>query len=365
MKISRRLFLLGLALLVAGAWVAFAWTVARDQASLASMTVTPVPEIWTPTTQPSATSSTVSTATPLPSTLTPSPAPTHTPCYQGNPEVLAPLDPVEMQRLERPPDAGPDLSPLFAKRLLIGLYGTPGGPGLGILGRASATATVSMTLMQAAEYQALLTDTQVIPFFHMVTTIADPFPGKDKNYNHRVVSTTLQPWLDVAHRHGVWSVLDIQPGHSPITVELAYVEPYIRQRDVHLAIDPEFMMSETTRIPGQLIGFMDGATLNLVQAWLNDIALATGQRKMLIIHQFDNRMFAGKEDIVPYPWVDLVWDADGFGGPGGKIKDYRQYAQEPGFEYGGFKLFYNYDAPLMTPAQVLSLEPFPVFVVYQ
>jgi len=42
-----------------------------------------------------------------------------------------------------------------------------------------------------------------------------------------------------------------------------------------------------------------------------------------------------------------------------------QYAGEPGFEYGGFKLFYNYDVPLMTPAQVLQMKPRPVFVVYQ
>ena len=88
-------------------------------------------------------------------------------------------------------------------------------------------------------------------------------------------------------------------------------------------------------------------------------------RSALIVHQFDNRMFSGKDVIEDYPWVELVWDADGFGGPGAKIADYEQYAGEPGFEHGGFKLFYNYDTPVMLPAQVLSLEPFPVFVVYQ
>jgi hypothetical protein len=76
-------------------------------------------------------------------------------------------------------------------------------------------------------------------------------------------------------------------------------------------------------------------------------------------------MFSDKEVIEDYPWVELVWDADGFGSPGSKIADFEQYAGEPGFEHGGFKLFYNYDAPLMTPRQVLRLEPFPVFVVYQ
>ncbi len=86
---------------------------------------------------------------------------------------------------------------------------------------------------------------------------------------------------------------------------------------------------------------------------------------MLVIHEFDDRMFSGKDEIVAYPMVDLVWDADGFGGPGAKIGDYQQYAREPGYEYGGFKLFYNYDTPLMTPSQVIGLEPLPAFVVYQ
>ncbi len=306
----------------------------------------------------------MSAVTPMP-TATPSPPPTPTTVYAGVPDVAASVEPVEMARLQRPPAATPVRPLLFEKRLLVGLYGTPGGPGLGILGTTSATKTVALAREQELAYQELLTDTIVIPYFHMVTTIADPHPGADKDYNHRALTTTIQSWIDVAQRHAVWSVLDIQPAHSPLTVELAYVAPFLRQRDVHLAIDPEFMMSETARIPGARIGFMDGDDLNLVQAWLNDVAIAIGQRKMLIIHQFDNRMFAGKEAIVDYPMVDLVWDADGFGSPHPKVVDYVQYAGEPGFEYGGFKLFYNYDVPVMTPAQVLGLEPQPVLVMYQ
>jgi len=66
-----------------------------------------------------------------------------------------------------------------------------------------------------------------------------------------------------------------------------------------------------------------------------------------------------------HPFVDLVWDADGFGGPWAKTEDYYQYSEEPGFEYGGFKPFYDYDEPLMTPEQVLALEPPPSVVIYQ
>jgi hypothetical protein len=321
--------------------------------------LTPTPSA-TPTMTPTPTPSPTATPTPTPSpTLTPSPTPTLTP--SPLPEAAAPDELLALAEMTDPNDTRPSL---FRRRLFVGLYGTT-GPGLGILGTASATNTVTMTREVAAEYQALLTDTLVIPGFHMVVTIADAFPGEEGRYSHRVSTDTLQTWIDVAQTHQMWSVLDIQPGHSAITEELAFVAPFVRQSNVHLAIDPEFVMSETTRIPGQHIGMMDGETLNLAQAWLNGIAEETGERKMLVIHQFDDRMFTDKAAIRDYHLVDLVWDSDGFGGPFAKIKDYDQYAAEPGFEYSGFKIFYNYDTPVMTPARVLGLTPRPVFVIYQ
>ena len=63
--------------------------------------------------------------------------------------------------------------------------------------------------------------------------------------------------------------------------------------------------------------------------------------------------------------MELVIDADGFGSPGVKIVDYVQYAAEPGFEYGGFKLFYDWDSPVMTPADVMNLSPQPSVIIYQ
>ncbi len=295
------------------------------------------------------------------------PMPSPTPAFRFVAGAFAPLDPVERAEIEEPRTFDPLDRPIFSDTLWVGLYGTPGGRGLGILGRYSATDTVTLAMRQAISYQVLVSETgvSVTPFFHMVTTIADPFPGADADYVHRVATDTLSLWIDVAQRYGLVSVLDIQPGHSPLTQELRYLEPFLRRRDVHLAVDPEFLMVDEAAIPGARIGSMSGRLLNATQSWLSDLAEAVGTRKVLIIHQFDNRMFSDKDVIEDYPWVELVWDADGFGSPGSKIADYKQYAEEPGFEHGGFKLFYNYDTPVMTPVQVVGLEPFPVFVVYQ
>lgn len=333
---------------------------ARSVSATPSPVITPSPDSATPEAEDIPVQK-ISTMDPV---ITPTEVPLPTVVYTGIPEAFSPLDSIEMELITRRISHTPQLISPFEGRVWVGFYGAPSGPGLGILGRATATATVAMVTEQALAYQAILTDAVVVPFFHMVTAVADPFPGPDGNYNHRMTTETVHIWIDVAHIYGLISVVDIQTGHSPVLTELEYVEPFLRQKDVHLAIDPEFMMQDGA-IPGQFIGYMPVQTLNIAQAWLNKLAVAVGERKALIIHQFDDRMFSNKDLIEDYPMVDLVWDSDGFGGPGAKIGDYLQYASEPGFEYGGFKLFYNYDTPVMTPAQVLNMIPRPVFVVYQ
>ncbi len=352
--------------------------------------------VASPTLTPSATSTPVPTATPLPTPLPPTatvtssptplpptepaPTPSATPDVTETTVEAAEVAPDGDGGTEVVPDGAPEEAGItlppdferrddpgspFHERVWVGLYGTPQGRGLGILGTTTATETVSLAMAQALAYQEVITSVTVVPFFHMVVTIADPFPGPEGNYVHRVSGERLQLWIDVARQNGILSVVDIQPGYSSLATELAYVEPFVRQPGVHVALDPEFMMLDGVSIPGRKLGTMTGAHVNEAQAWLSEVAAATGERKVLVIHQFDDRMFVGKEQIIDYPLVDLVWDADGFGPPGPKIADYNQYAREPGFEYGGFKLFYDYDVPLMAPAEVLELRPLPAFVVYQ
>jgi hypothetical protein len=137
----------------------------------------------------------------------------------------------------------------------------------------------------------------------------------------------------------------------------------VRQPGVHLAIDPEFIVGDG-EVPGTNLGSITGEAVNAAQAWLNAIAEQAGEGKILVIHQFDDRMVVNKGVIQDYPLVYLVWDADGFGGPGAKKGDYHQYRDE-GFEYGGFKIFYRYDTPVMTPEEVMALSPPPAYIIYQ
>jgi hypothetical protein len=65
------------------------------------------------------------------------------------------------------------------------------------------------------------------------------------------------------------------------------------------------------------------------------------------------------------PELAMVLNADGFGGRAVKVAKYRAFTRAaPGF-HQGFKLFYEEDAGLMSPQQVLRLRPAPDVVVYE
>jgi hypothetical protein len=214
------------------------------------------------------------------------------------------------------------------------------------------------------QYQALSPNHHVLPTYHIIVTIADPFPGDFNNYSHWLNNDTLKEWVQTADEAGVAVILDNQPGYASINYEMNRLKEFLYLPHVQLALDPEFIM-EGGEIPGQNIGQIYASQINEAQAFLNDIALETGLNKVLIIHQFEPQMVRNKEQIIDYPHVELVFDADGFGGPGAKTGDYNQHAAEPGFEYGGFKLFFGWDCPLLSPSEVMTLDPPPAIIIYQ
>jgi len=60
-----------------------------------------------------------------------------------------------------------------------------------------------------------------------------------------------------------------------------------------------------------------------------------------------------------------VTSVDSFGTRGEKLDDYRIFDKQQLIQYPGFKLFYRLDTPLMSPSDVLRMEPPPLMVMYQ
>jgi hypothetical protein len=140
---------------------------------------------------------------------------------------------------------------------------------------------------------------------------------------------------------------------------------------VHIALDPEWR----TEAPMKVIGGVSAEEINAAEASMSAYIGAEGILgvKMLVVHQFQDRMIAEREKVrADYDGVLLIHTADGFGPPALKRWSYSTNAKAGNIPLKGFKLFFKtdnegagYDDPLLMPAEVLALEPRPGLIIYQ
>jgi hypothetical protein len=176
---------------------------------------------------------------------------------------------------------------------------------------------------------------------------------------------TIRGLLAEARAEGFLLVLDIQPGRSSVEDELEYLRPLLREPDVHLALDPEFDVGEG-QVPGRELGHMHAADLNRALDFLERLTGADRlPPKVLIVHQFTLDMLPDKEAIRKSPCVDVVLDMDGFGPAALKRATYAAIMAQHRLEFAAFKLFYEQDRNLLSPAEVMALDPVPAVVIYQ
>ena len=184
-------------------------------------------------------------------------------------------------------------------------------------------------------------------------------------WRRRESSDVILSLLEEARSYGFALVLDVQPGRSAVEDELAYLKPFLQEPDVHLALDPEFDMTEGQR-PGRELGHMHESDVNAALDVLEEILRTPGlPPKVLIVHQFTLSMLPDKEKIRPRPRIDLVLDMDGFGSRSLKLSSYRAVMRQRALPFAGFKLFYLQDTNLFDPPQVMQLTPVPSVVIYQ
>lgn len=253
---------------------------------------------------------------------------------------------------------------LLASHLLVTWYGNPHSAQMGVLGRATGQQRASALRRQADAYTPLTTK-RVLPAYHLVAVIAQRTAGTDGKWRRRESRDVIASLLEEARSNGFVLVLDVQPGRASVEEELDHLMPFLREPDVHLALDPEFDMGEGQR-PGRELGHMHASDINTALDFLEGvIAQKKLPPKVLIVHQFTLAMLPDKEKIVARRRVDLVLDMDGFGSPSLKQASYRTVMRQFALPFAGFKLFYQQDTSLLAPADVMQLTPSPSVVIYQ
>ncbi len=248
---------------------------------------------------------------------------------------------------------------------VLAFYGFPGNPEMGILGEYNMLRLLELLREQAQEYEEADPSRPVVIAFEVIASVAQQEPMDDGSFLLDTPSAVLNDYAQFTRENDLLLILDVQVGRRTVENDVVGLRPWLAQEHVHLAIDPEFAMEEG-QIPGAAFGSVDATDIRWAQDWLVSLSREESiPPKMLIVHQFIESMITNKDQIVPVEGVQLVIDADGWGPPAQKRVTYDVVNQQVPIEYAGIKLFYALDIPMMTPDEVVALDPEPLFVMYQ
>jgi hypothetical protein len=261
-----------------------------------------------------------------------------------------------------------DGSILPCNRIVV-YYGNPNSTRMGALGEYEKDDMLARLRRQVEAYREADPNTPVIPGLHMVAVVAQGDAGTSGHWRAIANDADVEKVYGWAKEvEGIFFV-DIQVGTDDIRNLLPRFDWILQNPDVHLGVDPEFMMKDGSR-PGSKIGTMSAADINYVSEHLAAIVREHNlPPKVLIVHRFTQRMITDYQNIELRPEVQIVIHMDGWGQPWLKRDSYRDYMVREPVQYPGIKIFYGNDtkagSALMTPSDILALWPRPLYVQYQ
>ncbi len=255
--------------------------------------------------------------------------------------------------------------PLGSHRLVT-WYGHPDSRLMGILGEFDdPRAMIANLKAQAAEYTAADPAHPAIPTIELIASVASDSPGQDGLFLNPTRPEVLEQYVQMAQDNDCLLLLDVQFGYDTLAHEMQRLLPYLKTGHVHLALDPEFHVKRG-EVPGDVFGSLSAAEVTAAQKMLADLV---GEYhlpdKVLVVHQFRIDMLPDKSAIKVMPHVQVAIMMDGFGGPEAKIGNYNAFIRDEPIQFGGIKLFYKQDKPLMSPKDIIALSPTPMVVSYQ
>lgn len=253
---------------------------------------------------------------------------------------------------------------------IVAFYGNLYSKNMGVLGQYPRKTMLNKLKEEVKNWEKADTATSVVPALHYICVTAQADAGRNGLHNLRMPFKQIDTVLSWAKSINAIVFLDIQVGFSTVQTELPLLEKYMKMPNVHLGIDPEFSMKEGS-VPGKRIGTFDADDINYVTGYLAKLVKKNDlPPKIFVVHRFTKRMVTNYKDIKLRPEVQVVMDMDGWGGPELKKGTYKYFISEEPVQFTGFKLFYKNDIKnephrMLTPKEVLSLKPAPVYIQYQ
>lgn len=262
---------------------------------------------------------------------------------------------------------------------IVAFYGNPLSKRMGILGELPPDKMLARLDKEIAAWRQADPSTPVQPALHLIAVVAQGAPGRDGKYRLRMTDSLIETVASWAAKRNALLFLDVQVAHSTVREELPRLIPFLKRPNIMLGLDPEFSMKPrmnrklgalVTDKPGVRIGTMSSDDVNYAIGLLSDLVKQNNlPPKVLVVHRFTHNMLTGSKKIRLDPRVQVVIDMDGWGQPWLKYDSYRVYVESEPVQFTGFKIFYHNDTkkgdPILTPGEVLLLNPKPLYIQYQ
>ena len=264
----------------------------------------------------------------------------------------------------------PNAGAILPFRRIVAYYGNLYSKQMGVLGQYEEEEMLSRLGTEVKKWNTADPSTPVTPALHYIAVVAQGSPGGDGKYRFRMPASEIDKVLKIAEKINAIVFLDIQVGFSNLQTEVPLLKEYLKLPQVHLGVDPEFSMKTGIR-PGKIVGTLDTEDINFTAKYLADIVKENNLTpRILVVHRYTQKMVTGYDKIKPLPEVQIVMHMDGWGPMAKKIGTYKQFIYPEPVQFTGFKLFYKNDVfepgtVLMTPEELLKLNPQPVYIQYQ
>jgi len=279
-----------------------------------------------------------------------------------------------------PPEPKPNLWPvktvypnagaILPFNRVIAYYGNLYSTKMGALGEYPEDIMLSKLQEEVKKWTLADPEIPAIPALHYIAVTAQGSPGESGKYRFRMPDKEIDKVLAMAEKINAIVFLDIQVGLSNLQSELPMFEKYFKMPQVHLGIDAEFSM-KTGAKPGTVVGTFDAVDINFAANYLAKLVKENNLTpKILVVHRYTQRMITNYKNIKPLPEVQIVMHMDGWGGEAKKKNTYNQFIVKEPVQFTGFKLFYKNDIKtpgtvVMQPADVLEVNPKPIYIQYQ
>lgn len=264
----------------------------------------------------------------------------------------------------------PNAGAILPFNRIIAYYGNLYSTKMGALGQYPEAEMLQRLDVEVKKWEEADPSTPVIPALHYIAVVAQGSAGKDGKWRSRMPDSEIDKVLAMAAKINAIVFLDIQPGFSTIQEELPRFEKYWKLPNVHLGMDAEFSM-KGTHPPGKVVGTHDAADYNFAALYLAKLVKENNlPPKVLVVHRYTQKMVTNYKNIKPLPEVQIVMHMDGWGGGAKKIGTYRNFIYPEPVQFTGFKLFYKNDLwppsdAMLTPKELLTLNPRPIYIQYQ